>query len=116
MTEAIDGFYSAFLTGKVGSGFLMFTIRHGVIVGADILGLLYDGQIVKEDNAHAVTLNVKFPPNTPLIQGNIVSPYGDNEELHFLLPRDFLSAPFVRIEGKNGPVNARFVKIRDLNE
>jgi hypothetical protein len=114
---SIDGFYTAFVTGRGGNGFAMFLIRKGIVTGADFLGTIYDGIITPHDSEmYRVTVTSRLPPNITNIQGLTTGPDGDVVELSFTLPHNFLSEPFIRINSKNGPANAKFVKIRGLNE
>lgn len=113
----MNGIYTAYLTGKSGSGFAMFFIKDNIIVGADMLGALYDGSINKSsDDEFEVHLGVRLPPNTPTIQGAVTGPHGENQVLSFKLPTGFLNEAFIRIETKTGAVNAKFVKVRDLDD
>ena len=117
MNNTPDGFYTVYLSGKAGNGFSMFTIRHGVIVGADMLGAIYDGQLEEDGTGgYKATLAVKLPPNMSVIQGGTTGPHGDSHHMTFELPTNFLSVDFVRINGKLGPINAKFVKIRGLDD
>ncbi|TLG75162.1 hypothetical protein [Methylocystis sp. B8] len=117
MSESVDGFFTAFLTGKAGSGFSMFVIRKGKLVGSDMLGAVYDGRIEQDGaDAYKVILGVRLPPNLPLIQGGMSGPFGDTYEMSFNLPHEFTSQSFVRIDTKHGPLNAKIVKIRALDD
>jgi hypothetical protein len=113
---SIDGFYSAFLTGREGSGFAVFVIRKGVVVGADVLGGTYNGGIeASTNNAYTVTLNVRTPPNIPTIQGGVTGSDGQTSDISFRLPSTFLVEPFIRIDTNNGPVNCKFVRVRGID-
>jgi hypothetical protein len=116
MNLSIDGFYSAYLTGSAGQGFAMLVFRHGTIVGVDVAGARYDGIYTEAANGFPVRLKVSLPPNTLLVQGVSTGPEGDNSELEFQLPLEFLSQPFIRINAKHGPVNVKIVKLRELND
>jgi hypothetical protein len=117
MNISINGFYAAYLSGVVGQGFALLIFRNGRIVGADALGVLYDGNYSTEHEAsYRVKLNIKFPANIPLIQGGVTGPQGDSYELTFQMPHDFLLREFIRIEDKRGPINARLVKLGDLDD
>src|SRR5690349_2569612 len=107
MSFLIDGFYAAYLTGSVGQGFAMLIFRQGTIVGVDVAGAKYDGTYSEEVNGFPVNLKVSLPPNTLLVQGVSTGPQGDNSELDFRLPVDFLSLPFIRINAKHVPVNVK---------
>jgi hypothetical protein len=114
MNQSIDGFYAAYLTGSSGQGFCMLVFKDGIIVGADVMGAKYDGTFTESDGGFAATLRVSIPPNTRLVQGPTIGPQGDDWEIDMQLPVDFLSQPFIRINSKHGPVNAKLVKLRDL--
>jgi hypothetical protein len=116
MSFLIDGFYAAYLTGGAGQGFVMFVFRRGTIVGIDVAGAKYDGIYSEAANGFLVKLKVSLPPNTLLVQGVSTGPQGDNSELDFQLPSDFLSQPFIRVNAKHGPVNVKIVKLRELND
>lgn len=116
MSMSINGFYAAYLTGSVNQGFAMLVFRNGTIVGVDAGGVKYDGTYTNTGSGFAIKLNVFVPPNTFLVQGATIGPQGDKSELNFQLPVDFLSQPFIRINAKHGPVNAKITKLRELNE
>jgi hypothetical protein len=117
MSASIDGFYAVYLSGKLGQGFAMLVFRGGRIVGADASGFMFDGQYSEPvDNILSVRLSVKAPPNQSLIQGGTTGPQGEQSQLIFEMPRDFSSREFVRIETQRGPVNAKLVRLRGLDE
>ena len=116
MNPSINGFYGAYLTGIATQGFAMFVFRNGRVVGVDIGGVKYDGTYTDTAAGYAVKLKVVIPPNVSLIQGVTVGPQGDSSELSFELPLAFLEKPFLRVNAKHGPVNAKIVKLRELNE
>jgi hypothetical protein len=93
-------------------------LRNGMVVGVDVGGVKYDGTYRDGDagNGFKVKLKVQIPPNAPLVQGVSSGPQGDVSELEFHLPVDFLSQPFIRVNANHGPVNVKFVKLRDLHE
>jgi hypothetical protein len=76
----------------------------------------YDGTYSNAEEGIAVNLNISLPPNTLLVQGVTTGPQMDTSQLAFQLPLDFLSRPFIRIDAKHGPVNAKITKLRDLND
>jgi hypothetical protein len=113
----IDGVYAAYLTGRGGQGLVMLLFRNGHVTGADVSGVKYDGSYVEnDDRAFAVKLKIAIPPNTYLVQGVKASPEGDNSELVFALPADFLAQPFIRVNAKHGPVNVKLIKLRDFDD
>jgi hypothetical protein len=117
MNANINGFYAVYLSGKTGQGFAMLILRNGQIVGADASGVTLDGQyIYGTDDGYVAKLTVKTPANVQLLQGGLTGPRGTTYDLNIPLPLDFTSRDFVRIETPLGPVNARFVRVRSLDE
>jgi hypothetical protein len=116
MNTSINGFYAVYLTGSGGQGFTMLVIRNGTIVGADVAGGKYDGTYNETETGFAVRIAVSIPPNIHLIQGVSSGLESDTSDLDFHLSVDFLSQPFIRINTKHGPVNAKLVKLRELND
>jgi len=116
MNTSINGFYAAYLTGSAGQGFAMLVFRNGTIVGIDAAGVKYDGTYSDVGSGIAVKLSVSIPPNTSLIQGLSSGPESDISEIDFQLPPDFLSKPFIRINSKHGPENAKLTKLRELDD
>jgi hypothetical protein len=117
MNAQLDGFYAAYLSGKVGQGFAMLIFREGQIAGADMAGVLFNGKYSEKNNGFiSVSLSIKTPPNVNLIQGGTSGPHGLETKLDFEMPSDFSSKPFIRIEGPRGPVNTKLVRLRGLND
>ncbi len=86
-------------------------------MGVDVAAVKYDGTYTDAGGSgFAVKLKVSIPPNTTLVQGVTTGPKGDVSELDFQLPNDFLSQPFIRVNAKHGPVNAKIMKLRELND
>lgn len=112
----MDGFYVAYMTGHAGTSMLMLVIQHGIIVGADIGGLAYDGTIRDKGDGSGFRCSVVYnvPPSTELITGAAQSAEFQRIPIQFDIPRDFASGQILQIETPLGPVNARFRKLRDL--
>jgi hypothetical protein len=117
MTDALNGFYAAYLSGKAAQGFAMLVFRNGKIVGAGAFGDVFDGHY--EDAGEgilSVTVLTKSPPNMALIQGGTTGPDGETNELTFKLPCNFSSQDHLRIETHRGPINVKLVKLRGLDD
>jgi len=114
MNTSIEGFYAGYLTGSATQGFSMFIFREGTITGADAGGISYDGTYKLTDAGIAVDLSFSIPPNTLLIQGVSTGQTVEKLKLEFVLPLNFASLPFIRIDANHGPINAKLVKLRDL--
>lgn len=116
MHAPIDGFYAAYLTGKVGQGLAMFVLKKGAVVGVDVAGISYDGTYTETADDIAIHLKMSIPPKTFLVQGITTGPEKEESSLAFRLPRDFLSQPFIRIDAAHGPLNAKLIKLRELDD
>jgi hypothetical protein len=116
MSASINGFYAAYLTGSASQGFAMLVFRNGTIVGVDVGGAKFDGIYRDTPGGLSIKLTVSLPPNTLLIQGATTGPEAETSELEFQLPADFLSQPFIRIDAKHGPINAKLTKLRELHD
>lgn len=116
MSMSLNGFYAAYVTGSASQGLAMLVFRNGTIVGVDIAGVKYDGSYSVSDSDISVKLVLSIPPNTSLVQGVTTGVEKEESELAFQLPRDFLSQPFIRINGTHGPVNVKLVKLRELDD
>lgn len=112
----MDGFYSAHMTGSEGQGFALFVFRAGTIVGADPLGVSFDGsyEISSDQTQISGSVTVRVPPNGLVIQGLTTGPDGLVYSVLLDFPVDFGSLPFVRVETPLGPINLRLRKIRTL--
>jgi hypothetical protein len=108
----IDGIYAVYLTGSALQGYAMLTFANGVIVGADSGGVKYDGTYADTATGYAVKIKLTVPPHTGLVQGVTTGAQADVSDLDFELPLNFLTQPFIRVNPKYGPVNAKIVKLR----
>ena len=95
----------------------MFVVRGGKLAGADLLGARYDGTIETRDGENSKVKMLAFlPGNLPTIQGGVTPPQGESFEMQFEMRENFLSEQYVRIETDRGPVNAKFIRIRGLDD
>lgn len=117
MTETLDGFYAGYLSGKAAEGFAMFVFRKGKIIGAGPLGDVFDGDYQDVGgNMLAVTIKTRVPPNIALIQGGTTGSEGETDDFAFTVPQNFSSRDFIRIETKRGPINAKLVRLRGMDD
>ncbi len=109
-----EGFYSVEFVGHTGdSGFGMFVLDTGQVVGADVAGALYDGTYqhnAKTDTVDA-TINLTVPPGVSLVMGVPAQPKEWTLELNVSFPRETSKTP-IRVQTQYGPVNAviRFIR------
>lgn len=59
---SINGFYSAFMSGEDGQGYALLVFKDGNIVGADPLGVQFDGVYSKDGQGWSGEVTVKAPP------------------------------------------------------
>ena len=113
----IDGFYAAYMTGETGQGFGLFVFQDGVIVGADPLGVKFDGSYETSESTESVSvlIQVDVPPNGTVIQGASSGPSGMRYAVRVVLQENSLNEDWIRIQTPIGPVNLRLKKIRNLN-
>jgi hypothetical protein len=115
--ESVDGIYAVYLTGLEGPGFALIYLGNGKIVGADAGGVALDGRYtMTNDKSYAAEITVKTPPNMTFLQGGFSGPGGEVFDINFILPGDFYSIDYVRIETPRGPINAKFARLRGLDE
>lgn len=115
MSEEIEGIYAAYMTGSTGQGFAMFVVRDGTIVGADPLGVTFDGAYAPTGNGdYSGTICVRVPPNGSTIQGVSVGPHGLTYEVTVSLPKSITDQEVMKFGTPLGPVNARMNKLRGL--
>jgi hypothetical protein len=116
MSDEFEGFYSAYMSGREANGFAMFIFRKGKIVGADPMGVKFEGryrELVTGGLEGNVT--VLLPPNNTTIQGPTSGPDGISYEVKLSLASDFARQDCVRIDTPLGPVNLKLVRLRGLD-
>lgn len=110
-----QGLFVAYFTGATGNSLGLFLMKDGVIAGADVGGMKYDGQLSKTaDGGWEGTVEIQVPAGGRLINGLTAS--SDEKLLVSLnLPNQFHRGDsIVRIETPGGPINARFELIREM--
>lgn len=111
---SINGFYSAFMSGEDGQGYALLVFKDGRIVGADPLGVTFDGHYEDANDGWSGEVLVKAPPGGTLIQGVTPGPSGIVYSVPIRLPADFQGQPFIHIETPLGPVNVKLTWLRDI--
>jgi hypothetical protein len=112
----MNGIYIGYFTGTLGNSMGVFYVGNGVIAGADIGSIRYDGTFSPTADGKTLQGKVKFtiPAGVVLISGLSGGGEPATIELPLSLPIDFASGAIARIQTPAGPVNARFEKVRDL--
>lgn len=116
MSDTVDGFYSAYMSGRESNGFAVFVFRKGNIVGADPMGAKFDGRYRElPTGGMEGTVTVSLPPGGNTIQGATSGPDGISYDVKLSLPTDFSQRECMRIETPLGPVNVKLVRLRGLD-
>lgn len=111
----INGFYTAFMSGIGGNGIAIFTFKDGIIIGADMGGVLFDGNYAPNETGQFIgKIIVKVPQGVTIIQGHTAPLGGMQYEVDLKLNPTFLSEPYFEIVTPIGNVNARLQKLRDF--
>jgi hypothetical protein len=110
-----DGVYLAFFTGEFGTSIGIFLFKGGVLVGADLGGGIYDGELDALQDSAVATGRVRFRSKEGLV--SITGATSDypiflDIEVKLKLPLD--TVPFQELQTPTGPVNVRFEKVRSL--
>ena len=112
----IDGFYAGYMTAAGGSGVALFVLRQGVLVGADMGAVQFDGNYsLQDDGSYAGTVTVKVPPGVTVIQGVTAPPPGLSYEVPLKLSSTFTTDPYFEVITPLGKVNAKLQKLRGLD-
>lgn len=115
MATAWEGFYATYMSASDGQGFAMFVFSNNVIVGADPLGVKFDGTYEACDDGSLVgRVTVTVPPGGTVIQGASAGPNGMTYEVPISFEAGAFSLDFVKLETPLGPVNIRMNKLRDV--
>ena len=109
-----DGFYAIYYTGKTSSGFGLLVFRSGIIAGADVAGIFYDGEYTFNQDKGVIegTIKMTIPPGISLVTGTPANEHPYVLEFPISLPQDLSQQEPLRIETSEGPVNVNFKKIR----
>lgn len=114
--DGIDGFYIAYITGVEGNGIVMIVMTNGMIVGADPLGVVLDGEYkISSDRTHYdARLAVKAPAGGKLLQGVHTGPDGISYEMQAALPLNLEAQDYLELGTPLGKLNVRFKKLRSI--
>lgn len=113
MHHTWDGFYAAYMTGIEGQGFAMFIFSGGRIIGADPLGVLFDGTYdTSIPDRLVATVTVNVPPGDTVIQGASAGPSGLSYEVPLIFAGPPTEEEVVRLETPLGPVNLKLRRLR----
>ena len=116
MAGSVDGFYAVYLSSGTGFGAAIFIIRDGKIAGADPHGVVLNGLCSRRGDTYKAKVKIEIAPGAALLQGGEAGPEGTKYEVSFTFDYPLDGLPFRRIETPMGPVNAKFVKVRGMDD
>ncbi|MDE0942145.1 MAG: hypothetical protein OSB58_06865 [Alphaproteobacteria bacterium] len=106
-----EGFWTFRYAGNHGSGYGMFALETGIIVGADVMGGTWDGTYEIVDKHFHLDLAVTFPPGTTDVITGATSTTEHTERLTLALPNDFEERD-ITVQTSRGPLAVNCRKIR----
>ena len=110
----MDGIYAMYYTGKAGCGHALFSMKNGLIAGADAVGGLLDGTYAEdEDGDIDVLVTLKSIPGTGLVTGKLVQKDDLSQIIRAKLPHYFWNGNSIGIQTPTGPINAVFKRLRE---
>jgi hypothetical protein len=113
----MEGYFRIAFTGSAGSGLGILVLRDGVVVGADIGGVSYDGTYTEDVATKDVIFNVTMsaPAGVTPVQTGVPLAAPASIPLAGAIKQDDLrdNRPTL-VNGPLGAVNVIFTKIRDL--
>ena len=111
-----NSIYTTYITGISGNSLALIIFFNGYIGGADIGGGIYDGfyEIDEEDQKIKGEIRFTVPVNVSSITGLPPQAVPTSFQVPINLPSTLDPKEIYRIETPTGPVNVRFVKLRDM--
>ncbi|MCB1478607.1 MAG: hypothetical protein KDJ62_07000 [Rhodobiaceae bacterium] len=114
--SAVDGIYTAYLTGVAGQGMAMFVFKDGKISGADVAGLVFSGSYNITNKKLIGEVVYQMPAGSTSITGASFDQHSDNIVVPLELPEIIDPTETYRINTPIGPLNAKFVKNTGFGE
>jgi hypothetical protein len=113
-----DGIYRIAFTGAHGSGFGVIALLGGVVAGADVGGVLYDGTYRKEKSGDHITLQItmRMPAGSTPVQTGVAISRPADIPMQVTLPVDLAGGGPILIETPLGKMNVIVTKIRDIDK
>lgn len=111
----LDGIYALSFRGAASFGMGVIALRDGVIAGADVGGVIYDGTY--NETAQDVTLDIEMtvPPGVSLVQGTAPRPTSYHVPFHAIIPKQAIETNEpVLVDLPPGPMNVIIRRLRSL--
>ena len=110
----IDGIYTAYITGVAGQGMAMFVFKDGKIGGADMIGIVFSGEYIIQNDTLIGKVKYVMPANSESITGVVFEEKSNLLEVPINLPIQLDPAETYQFTTPIGIVNAKFVKNTEL--
>lgn len=111
----IDGIYSMTYRGHADWGMGMLVFLGGVVTGASVGAVTFDGQYVELSDEVTIDVTMHVPAGVPLVTGKPAQPQPYEVPFTATISKAALeSGETVAIDMGLGPVNAIFQKLRSL--
>jgi hypothetical protein len=113
----VEGFFRIAFTGKSASGFGILVLNHGVVAGADVAGVTYDGTYI--ENQEKKTLEFQLIMHAPAgvtpVQTGVPVPAPVSLPITGSVKQEDVGTERPTLmQTPLGPVNVLFQKIREL--
>jgi hypothetical protein len=110
-----EGIYAINFRGEVGWAMGLLELRDGIVAGADVSGVTYDGTYSETEQDIRLDLTLKVPPGVSLVQGTIVQPAEYSIRFQATIPKHAIETNQpVLLDLPPGPVNVIVRRLRPL--
>ena len=113
--NSLEGFYSLNFRGAASFGVGIVALHAGLVAGADIGGVLYDGTYNETDTNLVLDMELTVPPGASLAQGTAPRTLPYKVPFHVTIDKAAIetSRP-VLVQMPPGPVNVIIKRLRGL--
>lgn len=109
----VDGFYQITFRGTADWGMGMLILKDGVITGADVGGVLYDGTYKEHKDKISSKITLTVPPGATLVTGTLPQPKEHKFDFELSLNKKNIETKEpVLVHLPTGPVNVIFNLLR----
>lgn len=111
----MDGFYGMHYIGSEVSGFAVFAMKDGLIVGIDSIGGMLDGTFEEvDDHRFKISMTLRTPAGSRYSNGKVVERGAPAENFTKTLHKNFGHGYAIGIETSEGPINVVFKRLRGM--
>ncbi|TAH37664.1 MAG: hypothetical protein EYC62_01905 [Alphaproteobacteria bacterium] len=112
-----EGFYLVNFAGIDGEGLGMVVFDTGIVCGADVGGVRYDGTYIHNVKTDMLDIDItaKVPPGIPLVTGIPAQDKNYVFKVVGSLPRNIGEETVIPLQTSFGPVNTVFTKLRGFD-